>query len=63
MSVNEYIDATADEVNKLTRHSYVVKSQSEFMKLLKDNITTQGMISQGNFATRLVVQDRAQSFH
>ena len=32
-SVNEYIDSSlADQVHKLTRHSYVAKSQNEFLE-------------------------------
>ena len=64
-SVNEYIDSLADQVHKLTRHSYVAKSQSEYMNFLKDNIAKEEMIIQGDFAenSSFVVQDEIQSFH
>ena len=62
---DEYIDNLADLLHKLTRHSYVAKSQSDYTKFLKNNITAHKLIIQGDFAENysFVNQDEIQSFH
>ena len=66
-SKDDFIENLASQIEKLTRHSFTAKSQSQYMKTLKANMMTplEDLILQGDFAENYsyVVQDEIQSFH
>ena len=64
-TMNDYIDIIEEQLQKLTTHSYIAKSQSRYLKFRKENLEQSEALSLGNFAEnyKFVVQDKVQGFH
>lgn len=64
-STDDYIDSLADSIYKLTRHSYISRTQGQHFKDLKHNLSETDCIVVGDFSENysFVVQDEVQGFH
>ena len=64
-SVNDFIPAFCDEIEKLTAHDFVAKSQSSYLQDLKHSLADGEVIVIGDFAENysFVIQDEIQSYH
>lgn len=64
-SSDEYINSLANKIVNLTRHHYIAKAQSHFLKELKQNITHNEVILLLDFAENFsfIIQDEIQGFH
>jgi len=63
---DSYIVKLAQKIDDLTRHSFIAKTQSAYMNVLKECLIPETEIfMQGDFAENFsfVVQDKIQSFH
>ena len=62
---NDFVEKLAKKLKALTRHHHTTKSQSSYLKLLKDKLPTNEITVQGDFAENysFVIQDEAQGFH
>lgn len=60
-----FLDSLCKKINTLTRHHYVAKMQSDFLKNLKNNLQSTEVIVLGDFAENysFVIQDEIQGFH
>ena len=61
----QFIDSLCKNVVKLTRHHFIAKKQSEFLKSLKENVSSDNLINLCDFSENysFVIQDEAQGFH
>ena len=64
-SCDEFIDALIYEVDKLTKHSFISRSQAQYLKKLKKEIDGSTCIVLLDFAENYhyVIQDEVQSYH
>ena len=60
-----YIDLVVLQLNKLTPHSYLAKSQSRYLKQRKEEISDSEVLFLRDFAMnyKFIVQDDIQSYH
>ena len=65
MRIKDYIGIICNSLQELTTHSYISKSQAEYLQQRKENIDNETVISLGDFAENysFVIQDKVQSFH
>lgn len=63
--VPEFVSTLIDNLEKLTSHSYIAKSQSSYLRQLKDNIAENTAILLLDFAENyaFTAQDEIQSYH
>lgn len=61
----EYKDIVVENINALTRHSYLAKCQAKFLKLKKETVGKNEVIILGDFAEnyQFLIQDEIQSYH
>ena len=61
----EYKEPHIDSINKLTRHSYLAKSQARYMKSKKKSLGGNEVMVLGDFAEnyQYMIQDKIRSFH
>ena len=50
LPVTEFVDLLAENLDKLTPHSFTAKTQGEYVKNLKDNLKTGEFVVLGDFA-------------
>ena len=64
-NIPQYIELIIHQLSKLTPHSYIAKSQSQYLKNLKNSINSETVIFLGDFAEnyKFIIQDEIQSFH
>lgn len=64
-SIEEFSELLSDLIVKLTKHHYIAKAQSTYLKLLKEKINHGEVIIIGDFSENytFVVQDATQGFH
>lgn len=64
-SSDEYINSLSKKIVNLTRHHYIAKTQSHFLKELKLNMTSDEVILLLDFAENFsfIIQDEIQGFH
>lgn len=64
-STDEFIATLSSKILSLTRHHYISKSQSEYLKYCKQNLDNTEVLILGDFSENysFVVQDASQSFH
>ena len=64
-SLNEFIELLATKINNLTTHSFIAKSQSQYLKNQKENLSRDTCIVMLDFAENyaFMVQNEIQSFH
>ena len=64
-SFHQFIDSLCKKVVILTRHHFIAKKQSEFLKSLKENLSSDNLIILCDFSENysFVIQDEAQGFH
>ena len=64
-TIPNYVDLVEAQIKKLTRHSFIAKSQARYLKSRKESLEPSEMLFLGDFAEnyKFVVQDEAQSFH
>ena len=65
VNISDFIGIICNSLQDLTSHSYISKTQAEYLKIRKENIDNETAISLGDFAENysFVVQDEVQSFH
>ena len=63
--LSEFIELLCEKLDKITSHSFIAKSQSSYLKHLKEKISPDEAIVLGDFAENytFVVQDEIQSYH
>ena len=63
--IEDFIEIICNSLQELTTHSFISKSQAEYLQQRKDNIDNETVISLGDFAENysFVVQGKVQSFH
>ena len=61
---DDFVEHLADKLVELTRHHYIAKAQSTYMKALKENIRPSEAVVQGDFSENFsfVIQDEAQGY-
>ena len=64
-TVQDFVDILCSQLSKSTLHSYIAKSQANFLKDLKQNLPSNEVILLGDFAEiySIVVQDEVQGMH
>ena len=64
-SSEDFLESLSNKVNKLTRHHFVAKAQTRFLKHLKSNLQPNEVIILGDFSENYsyIVQDEVQGFH
>ena len=64
-SVEEFIDILCGQLDNITTHSFVAKSQANYLKTLKEEIKQEEVIVLGDFSEnfKFVVQDESQGYH
>ena len=64
-SLDEYIENLVAKLEKLTSHSYLSKTQAEYLHDRNENMTENYVTISGDFAEnyKFVVQDEVQGFH
>ncbi|KYM99353.1 hypothetical protein ALC62_01883 [Cyphomyrmex costatus] len=64
-TVDEFLQVLADGLNKLLRHSYIVKKQNEFLNSKKENLKSNECIAIVDFSENysFVVQNAIQGIH
>ena len=64
-SVDDFIELCTAKIDNLTTHSYISKSQSKYLKNLKENLQRDEVIVLGDFAEnyQFVTQDEIQGYH
>lgn len=64
-SIDDFVEVLSDSIVKLTKHHYITKAQSKYLKSLKEDIPNDEVIILGDFSENytFVVQDAAQGFH
>src|SRR5215469_4308216 len=64
-SSENFLESLSNKVNKLTRHHFVAKAQTRFLKHLKSNLQPNEVIILGDFSENYsyIVQDEVQGFH
>jgi len=55
--VQEFVSVLIDNLEKLTSHSYIAKSQSSYLRQLKDNISANTVILLLDFAKNFFHND------
>ena len=65
LPLNEFIELLCEKLDKITPHSFIAKSQSKYLKNLKETLSLDEAIVLGDFAENytFVVQDEIQSYH
>ncbi|XP_047129865.1 uncharacterized protein LOC124809907 [Hydra vulgaris] len=65
LPLNEFIDLLCEKLDKITCHSFIAKSQSSYLKHLKETLSIDEAIVLVDFAENytFVVQDEVQSYH
>lgn len=65
LPVDEFINKLSNDIRDLTKHHFIAKKQSSYLKYLKDNIDDSQCIVIGDFSENysFVVQDASQGFH
>lgn len=65
LSIDEFIGKLSGQIRKLTKHHFIAKCQSNYIKDLKNNIQESEGIIIGDFSENysFVVQDASQAFH
>jgi hypothetical protein len=63
--IDEFIQNLAKQIFSLTTHHYITKSQSQYLKQLKQTLETDEAIVIGDFSENytFIAQDASQSFH
>lgn len=64
-SIDEYISSLGTKICNLTRHHFVAKTQTNYLKELKESLHDNEAIVLGDFSENysFIVQDAAQGFH
>lgn len=64
-TVEEYISSLSGKISKLTRHHYISKAQSSFLRRLKENLLANEVIILMDFAENysFLIQDEVQGYH
>lgn len=64
-TVEEYITVVCERYDKLRQHHFIAKSQSNYLKKLKENLGSEEAIVLLNFAENFsfIVQDAVQGYH
>ncbi len=64
-SLLDYIELVVSQLQKLTAHSYIAKSQTKYLKLRKEEIDAETALFLGDFAEnyKFCVQNEIQGFH
>ena len=65
LPVSEFVDKLVEKLNLLTPHSFVAKTQGEYVKEMRAQVGDGEFVVLGDFAENhtFVVQDEAQSYH
>ncbi|XP_065684929.1 uncharacterized protein LOC136097009 [Hydra vulgaris] len=65
LPLNEFIELLCEKLDNITSHSFIAKSQSSYLKHLKETISIDEAIVLADFAENytFVVQDEIQSYH
>ena len=65
LPVSDFVNLLAEKLNNLTSHSYIAKSQMQYLKKCKENLKENELIVLGDFAEnyKFVVQDEVQGYH
>ena len=63
--MEEFIEVLCEKLDAITAHSYIAKSQANYLKELKDNLEHTEVIVLGDFAEnyKFLIQDEIQSYH
>ena len=63
--VTDFIDLLLNQIDILTMHSYIIKSQAQYLKKIKDELKDNEVIVLGDFAENysFIVQNEVQGFH
>ena len=64
-NIPQYVEIIINQLLKLAPHSYTAKSQSKYLKTLKNSMNSETIIFLGDFAEnyKFIIQDETQSFH
>ena len=64
-TVEGFIEVLCEKLDAITAHSYIAKSQANYLKELKDNLEHTEVIVLGDFAEnyKFLIQDEIQSYH
>ena len=64
-TLEEFIDILCNKIDALTNHSFIAKSQSAFLKKIKEELPEDTAIVICDFAEnyQYVIQDEVQSYH
>ena len=65
LPLSDFIELLSEKLDKITSHSFIAKSQSSYLKHVKDTLSSDEAIVLGDFAENytFVVQDEIQSYH
>ena len=65
LPTDEFVELVATKFDNLTAHSYIAKSQAQYLKTRKESIDDQTAIVPGDFSENFsfVVQDEVQGYH
>ncbi|XP_071839778.1 uncharacterized protein [Apostichopus japonicus] len=65
MSVGEFIESLIGKLDQLTKHSFIAKAQSRYLKKCKEDLKNDEAIVLLDFAEnyKFVIQDEVQSYH
>ena len=65
MPLSEFITTLSCQLDSITCHSYIAKSQARYLSELKENLEEDAIIVLGDFAENytFVIQDEIQGYH
>lgn len=64
-AVDDFVNNLTEQIEKLIPHSYIAKSQSSFLKNMKEHLTVDTVVVLMDFSENysLTIQDEAQGYH
>ena len=65
LPIDEFIETAASQLDKLTSHSFIAKTQAQYLKKRKESLKADNAIILGDFSENFffVIQDEIQGYH
>ena len=65
LPVEEFLSLVCEKLDAITKHSYIARNQSKYLKNLKENLSINEVIVLGDFAEnyQFLIQDEIQGYH